>query len=57
LRSLPPLIADAEERCDMCGVLFVGGHSHVIDLNSGRRLCTCEDCSPLFVRSNIAAAH
>jgi hypothetical protein len=57
LRSLPPLLGNAEERCEMCGVLFVTGHFHVIDLNSGRRLCTCEDCTPLFVRSTLAAAY
>ena len=50
IRALPPLMAEAEERCDICGVLFVTAHSHVIDLNTGRRLCTCESCAQLFHR-------
>lgn len=36
------------EYCEMCGADVPGEHSHVVDLDTRRLLCTCRPCALLF---------
>src|SRR4051812_11441423 len=36
------------ERCELCGAILPGEHSHLLDLQSRRLTCACEPCSVLF---------
>jgi len=38
------------ENCDMCGVGVHEEHSHVVDVETRRLLCTCRPCALLFTQ-------
>jgi hypothetical protein len=44
-RSRP---APPAERCDMCAAPVTAGHSHVVDLESRKLMCSCRPCYLLF---------
>ena len=43
-----------EERCEMCATPIDGNHSHVVNVESRRLLCTCRPCYILFTLKGAA---
>jgi hypothetical protein len=52
-RELRPL----GEFCEMCGVDVYDEHSHVVDIDSRRLLCTCRPCALLFTAAGAGRGH
>lgn len=50
----PSPTPQAAERCELCGAALAPEHSHVMDLESRRLMCSCRPCRLLFM--NPAAA-
>jgi hypothetical protein len=49
--------ADGPERCDMCGLAVPETHRHVVDLQRGELMCTCQACTLLFTRDAAGRGH
>ncbi len=59
--SAPGRFADRQPRplgefCEMCGIDVLDEHSHVVDIDSRRLMCTCRPCALLFTAAGAAAA-
>ncbi len=47
-RSAEPDPKDVPERCEMCAVAIPEEHSHVVNIETRRLICTCRPCYLLF---------
>ncbi len=45
------------EQCEMCSERLDHGHSHVVNVESRRILCTCRACYLLFTHSGAGGGH
>jgi hypothetical protein len=43
-----------EERCEMCATPIDGNHSHVVNVENRRLICTCRPCYILFTHQGAA---
>src|SRR5438270_823977 len=50
----PPPAKRKQPGCELCGAPFDGRHSHVIDVEQRRLMCTCRPCYFLFTHSGAA---
>jgi Family of unknown function (DUF5947) len=50
-------VAQAEERCELCGEPIPAQHRHLIDLSSRQLMCACRACSLLFDRAAAGGGH
>jgi hypothetical protein len=44
----------AAERCEVCASTIAGDHRHLLEIDSGRLLCSCRPCWLLFADSRSA---
>lgn len=49
--------AEAEERCELCGLPLPSEHRHLLDLERRSLLCACRACSTLFDRASAGGGH
>ncbi len=49
--------AEAEERCELCGLALPGEHRHLLDLERRSLLCACRACTTLFDRACAGGSH
>lgn len=49
--------AEAEERCELCGLPLAPDHRHLLDLERRGLLCACRACSTLFDRAYAGGSH
>ena len=52
--NAPPQAAAANERCEFCGLALAEPHSHVVDLEQRRIVCSCRPCYLLFQNPGAA---
>ena len=50
----PSPTPQAAERCELCGAALAPEHSHVVDLESRRLMCSCRPCRLLFMNPGAA---
>lgn len=48
LRHLAQLSAVLPMRCELCGAGLGGGHAHLLDVDAGQLVCSCDACTALF---------
>jgi hypothetical protein len=48
---------EAQEHCDLCGVPIPADHRHLLDLESGELMCSCQACKLLFDRDAAGGGH
>jgi hypothetical protein len=49
--------ADPDERCELCGLPIPETHRHLIDLETGGLMCSCQACSTLFDGAAAGGGH
>jgi len=54
LERSPPPKRPQEERCEMCATPIDGDHSHVVNVETRRLICTCRPCYFLFTHQGAA---
>lgn len=52
-----PAEAEAEERCELCGLPLPPEHRHLLDIERRGLLCACRACSTLFDRASAGGGH
>jgi hypothetical protein len=57
LRFTQPRQRPIGEFCEMCGSDVLDEHSHVVDIDSRRLLCTCRPCALLFTAGGAGRGH